>query len=259
MLLKILIVAFVAGAVGTGIGGLLGIIIKRPKKRYIAAMLGLASGAMLGMALFEMLGEAASLGGVVPIIVGVGLGGIFVYVADCVMERRKDKKRGKKATALQCDIKLDEGTEQKRNLFKLGCAVFFAIMLHDLPEGIAIGASYHVRLGALIALTMLLHNIPEGMSIAVPLKAAGLKNYKILLISFLAGLPTLIGALIGYFLAINDIFIAYTLAFSAGIMISVVFSAMLKTAYEYTKSAHFVTVFIMLGVLMIIIFSSLLH
>ncbi|MCL2556511.1 MAG: ZIP family metal transporter [Firmicutes bacterium] len=258
-LLNVIFIAFVSGAVGTTIGGTLGILVKKPNKTYIASMLAFAAGAMLGMALFEMAPESAQYGGIIPLLVGLGLGASFVYGFDLLFHKKT--KDALKYNHLEINISFKEGEAvlEKRKLFKVGLAVFFAIILHDLPEGIAIGAGYHMGIGLLIGLVMLLHNIPEGLSIAVPLKAAGVKNFKIILIAFLAGIPTVLGAIIGYFLGANEMLISYTLAFAAGAMIYVVFSELLPMAYDYSKKNNLTTLLVIIGAVMIMVFAYLLH
>jgi len=266
-LLQVILIAFVAGAVGTTIGGLLGIIKKKPSKAYISFMLAFAAGAMLGMALFEMAPAAADVyhnGGLIPLLVGLGLGAVFVCGFDLIFHNRASTVLKKNHSEPKLETELNKEEQQdikdKRRLFKVGIAVFFAIMLHDLPEGIAIGGGYHVGISFAIGIVMLLHNIPEGLSIAVPLRASGMKPYKIIIISFLAGVPAVIGAIIGFLIGgAADVLIPYVLAFAAGAMIYVVFSELLPTAYEYSKKNHLTTLLVLTGAVMIMIFAHALH
>ena len=63
-------------------------------------------------------------------------------------------------------------------LFLAGVVMAAAIALHNLPEGMVIGASYAADLaeagedGRMMALVIGLHNIPEGMAVAVPWRQA---------------------------------------------------------------------------------------
>ena len=66
---------------------------------------------------------------------------------------------------------------KRGGLFLAGVVMAAAIALHNLPEGMVIGASYAADLaeagqdGRMMALVIGLHNIPEGMAVAVPLAA----------------------------------------------------------------------------------------
>ena len=56
-----------------------------------------------------------------------------------------------------------------------GVLLTLGITIHNLPEGIAVGAGYmHTpTFGFYIAMAILLHNIPEGIATALPLCTSG--------------------------------------------------------------------------------------
>ncbi len=72
-------------------------------------------------------------------------------------------------------------------LMRTGFLIFLGIALHNLPEGLAIGAGFESspEAGIYIAMAIGLHNIPEGLAIAGPLKSAGASNLKILFSPYL--------------------------------------------------------------------------
>jgi len=273
VIIRVILIALVAGAGGTVIGALLGLIVKKPKKEYIACMLALAAGAMLGMALFEMLPEAYehgaelfNYGGLVAVVVGFGLGCVFVFGFGCFKSKEEEPAGNGE---LGCKLSICENTgecevvksekREKRKLFGVGIAVFIAMALHGLPEGIAIGAGEHLGLGLILGAVMMLHYIPEGIAFAVPLKGSGMRNFKIIALSFIAGIPTLIGAVIGYFLGMNDALISFTLAFAAGVMLCIVFTEMLPIVYKYSSKHYITSLCVVVGAVLIVVFSSLLH
>jgi len=287
-LVTVILIAFVAGAIGAGIGGVLGVIVKRPNKFYIGCMMALAAGAMIAVSLFELLPESYEDGGLMATLIGLSLGVAVVFLFDIISHFVEKKKESlNKANTIEQESALIDNTVElqgsllnaekkepsdKRKLFKVGIAIFVAMMLHSLPEGIAIGAGYHAELGILLGVIMLLHYIPEGLAIAVPLKAAGMKNWKIILLAAVSGLPALFGAIIGYFVGMNETLIAYALSFTAGVMIFVSFSQMLPLAFKYgketkeeaenakpIKKAHILTLLVIAGVIITVLFSSLLH
>ncbi len=117
------------------------------------------------------------------------------------------------------------GTGAPSRLRFVGWFIAIAIALHDIPEGMAIGAGDAVgqSLGVVIALAIALHNIPEGMSIAAPLAMAGEPRRRILFATVAIGLVTPLGTLLS--LAIGQLgpeWSAMVLALASGAMVYVV-------------------------------------
>ena len=81
-----------------------------------------------------------------------------------------------------------------------------AIALHNIPEGMSIGASYNidteggVSMALILAVLIGLHNIPEGMAVSVPLVAGGMKRIKAALLTAASGAPVVLGAWLGYWI-----------------------------------------------------------
>jgi ZIP family zinc transporter len=74
------------------------------------------------------------------------------------------------------------------------------IALHNFPEGLAIGVGFtsFQNFGVGLSLIIALHDIPEGIAMATPMRMGGINPIKIVLAALLAGVPTGIGALMGY-------------------------------------------------------------
>ena len=82
-----------------------------------------------------------------------------------------------------------------------------------------VGFSASPELGLSLALVIAFHDIPEGISMAVPMKVGGMGIFKTLLLTFLSGVPTAIGAFIGMIIGnISKIAVASCLAFAGGTM-----------------------------------------
>jgi ZIP family zinc transporter len=76
------------------------------------------------------------------------------------------------------------------------------IGLHNLGEGLAIGASYAtgaIALGTFLVVGFLLHNTTEGLGILAPLAAERPSIGQLALLGAIAGVPTIIGAWLGGF------------------------------------------------------------
>jgi len=100
-----------------------------------------------------------------------------------------------------------------------------------------------------------LHNIPEGMAVSVPLISGGMSRIKAVTMTALSGVPTIIGALLGYLLGdIGAMGLALSLGFASGAMLYVVFGEIMPQAIlmYHSKVPAFAAIFGMLVGLFII-------
>jgi len=102
----------------------------------------------------------------------------------------------------------------------------FAIALHNLPEGMAIGVSFaqgDLSVGLPLTSAIALQNLPEGLAVALALRSAGLSTLRAVLIAGGTGLMEPFGALLGIGLS-SGLAITYPigLGLAAGAMIFVV-------------------------------------
>ncbi len=147
--------------------------------------------------------------------------------------------------------------QDSNSLYKLGILSMLALMLHNLPEGIAtfIGSVQDESLGLKLSLAIMFHNIPEGISIAVPIYFATHSKKKALFNTFLSGIAEPMGALLAFIFLknyITDLMISITLIFVAGIMITLSIHEMLPKALSY-KNEKFIYWGFSLGILLILL------
>lgn len=217
---EIIIISFLAGLM-TVFGALITLSIKKASRRTLGAILGLASGIMLGVVFLDLLPSSWQLGGGSALFGGLIFGWLIVSILAKVMGI------GQNADARGSQL----------YLVKLGYLVATGIALHDLPEGIAIAAGYAAtpHLGWMITLAIGLHNIPEGMAMAAPLLMGGKSGGKILGTSFLVSLVTPVGAMLGLFiLKASPHLIAFLLSLAGGTMLYIV----LKELWLEGKRQH---------------------
>ena len=244
----LLIVTAIAGVAGTGIGGLLGALLQRDSNRTASLLLSFASGIMLGVVCFDLIPEAVATNAGVPMVIfAVATGVAVIYILNHLIDRNTnpevshiDANHPKTADDLDELIHSDHfgvhyaQKDNKLALFVAGIVMASAIALHNVPEGMTIGASYACNGGtmgsAAIVLAVLigLHNIPEGMAVSVPLISGGMSRFKAIVITAMSGIPTMIGALLGFWLGeIGPMGLAFSLGFASGAMLYVVFGEIL--------------------------------
>lgn len=158
------------------------------------------------------------------------------------------------------DYYLPSNSYNNDNLYKVGIISMLAIIIHNIPEGIAtfIATNSNVFLGFSLALAIALHNIPEGISISVPIYYATSNKKKALLYTLVSALSEPIGAVLAYlFLSkfINNTILGLLFSLIAGIMLQISFCELLPGSKKYNINTTF---FFILGVL-IMIFNLILN
>ena len=107
---------------------------------------------------------------------------------------------------------------------QLALLVAAGIGLHNLGEGVAIGASYSagaLALGAFLVVGFALHNTTEGLAIVAPIAHLRTSLRRLALLGVLAGAPAVLGAWIGA-AAFNASLAAFLFGFGAGAIVQVI-------------------------------------
>ncbi len=241
----------IAGVLGTGLGGLVGALLQKDSNRTVSLLLSFAGGVMLSVVCFDLVVEAIETEvGILTVIAAIAIGVTVTYLLNYIIDRRTnpqvphiDENHPKTHDDLDELIHADHFREHynrkdsKMALFVAGAVMACAIALHNVPEGMTIGASYASSDGVMgkaalvLAVLIGLHNIPEGMAVSVPLISGGMAKWKAVLVTAASGIPTVIGALLGYLLGeIGALGLCLSLGFASGAMLYVVFGEILPQA-----------------------------
>ena len=257
------VVTLLSGAGGTGLGGLGGALFNSESNRVVSLLLAFAGGVMSAIVCFDLLAEAAEAAegatdiGVWLVVLAVVAGVVIVYGLNHLIDNKTRKEvphtdasdHPKTHDDLDELVHADHLAEHRRNkdsklsLVIAGIVMACAIALHNIPEGMTIGASFAASdslllgSGMIMAVLIGLHNIPEGMAVSVPLISGGMKKPRAVLLTAACGLPTLLGAWLGLWLGdIGPLGLAASLGFASGAMLYVVYGEILPEAYLLYRS-----------------------
>ena len=257
VIMTLFLTTFIAGVVGTGLGGLVGALLQKDSNRTVSLLLSFAGGVMLAVVCFDLVVEAIETQvGVFTVIASVAIGVAVIYFLNWLIDRKTnpevphiDANHPRTHDDLDELIHADHYQQHRKYedskiaLFVAGMVMACAIALHNVPEGMTIGASYASSEGVMgraalvLAVLIGLHNIPEGMAGSVPLISGGMEKWKAVCITAASGFPTVLGALLGYWLGeIGPLGLCLSLGFASGAMLYVVFGEILPQAFIMYRS-----------------------
>ena len=223
---------------GTSLGSAMVFLMKNKiNKKVEKTLLGFASGVMIAASVWSLLIPSINMteeqGKVawIPAAVGFLLGIIFLLVLDSLIPH------------LHLDSDKPEGLKAK---LKKTTMMIFAVTLHNIPEGMAVGVAFAgalagntgITMSAAIALAIgiAIQNFPEGAIISMPLKSEGISKTKAFIYGTLSGAVEPVAAFITILLTSLVVqILPYLLSFAAGAMIYVVVEELIP---ESQSGAH---------------------
>jgi ZIP family zinc transporter len=236
--MRILLFSAFAGIAGMGLGSIITAVFKVKSARVMSWMLSFAAGVMVAIVCFGLVPESLGLATVPVTVSGLALGVGVILLLNRAVDAVTQSGKALHQTAEEL-YHAGKLLHNQKTLLRSGIVIIIAIALHNVPEGMAIGAggSHDIRLGLMLAVMITLHNIPEGMAVAAPLMAGGLGRGKAILVTTLAGATTLIGGVIGVLSgSLSDTAVALSLSVAGGAMLYVVFGEIIPQAVTATKS-----------------------
>lgn len=213
--IKIIILGFFIGIIGTGIGGALTYFYRNPTNRFLSTIMGFAAGLMLSVVTFDLLPHSFEIGGLNIGILGLIAGVLIVVIFE--------------------DILPLQGNGKRNNYLKEGIIMGFAIAVHNFPEGLAVGSGFmsSKALGISIALVIALHDVPEGVAMSTPLSIGGVTPFMNMIYAILAGIPTGLGTVAGVYMGeVSPFFISLNLAIAGGAMLYVTCGEMIPESRD---------------------------
>ena len=156
---------------------------------------------------------------------------------------------------------IDKYLPNSNELYRVGIVSMIAIILHNIPEGIAtfVTSSSNIGLGITLTLAIAAHNIPEGITIALPIFYSTGSKFKAIIYTLTSGLSELFGATIAFLFlkpVINDTNLGVLFAIIEGIMIHISIYELFPTSFKYKKYGLSI-ISIIIGILFILITHNL--
>ncbi|NPD81091.1 ZIP family metal transporter [Prevotella sp. PINT] len=202
------------------------------------AFMGFTAGVMIAAAVWSLLIPAMNMSGgegvsrTMPAILGFTAGVAFLLVMDSIIPHQHGNDSSYEG--LNCDMS---------RTWKL----VLAIILHNIPEGMAIGVAFAAVAegsacmpvaGALaLAVGIAIQNVPEGAIVSLPLRDAGNTKNRAFIIGVLSGVVQPAAALLTIWLASAVVpLMPFLLAFAAGAMLYVVVEELIPTASQGSHS-----------------------
>ncbi len=235
--------------VGTSLGAMMVLFMKKQIDITIQRILtGFAAGVMVSASFWSLLIPAVeqakqSMGklAVVPTALGFCIGMIFLLLLD----------------VLTPHMHMDESVEGPKSSLRKTTMLVLAVVIHNIPEGMAVGVLYAgwlqgnslVTISAALSLSIgiAIQNFPEGAIISMPLHANGMSKGKACIQGILSGAVEPIAGIITILLASIIVpFMPVLLSFAAGAMIYVVVEELIPEMSEGTHS-NWATISFMVG------------
>lgn len=198
------------------------------------SLMGFAAGVMVAASVWSLLIPAMEMSNhegllkVMPAVAGFVAGIGFLLLLDVIVPHQH----------------IDGGpSEGPKSKLSRTTKLVFAVTLHNIPEGMAVGVSLaaaleqnaYVPMTAALALAIgiAIQNFPEGAIVSMPLRTAGNSRRKSFLIGSMSGIVEPIAAIITILLASIIVpALPYLLAFAAGAMMYVVVEELIPETQE---------------------------
>mgnify|MGYP000212974992 CR=1 FL=1 len=213
------ILSLLAG-LSTMIGTIFIFIKNKNTNNIVLSSLAFAAGVMICVSITDLIPESinllnSSLTGLSIIIISflsVLLGIIISMLIDYYLPDKPNIKNNKK-------------------LYRVGFIMVIAIVLHNIPEGIAtfMATSSDITLGLSLSIAIAMHNIPEGISISVPIYYSTNNKKKAILYTGISAISEPFGALLAYLFlrnVMNDLIL--------GILFSMAYTPLLSDSQALT-------------------------
>jgi zinc and cadmium transporter len=142
---------------------------------------------------------------------------------------------------------------EEGHVHTFGYLNLFGDIIHNFIDGLILASAFvvDIRLGFITLFALALHEIPQELSDFAVLIYAGFTKKKAIIVNFLAGVSSVLGGIVGYFLSHSvETFVPYLLPIAAGGFLYIATSDLvpeIKKERDFTRSMT-ATIMLMLGI-----------
>ena len=207
------------------------------KNNIICGSLAFAAGVMISISFLDLIPESYNLLNdyfyYIPCLLIIGIffciGAILSMIIDKYLPEEKSRE----------------------GLYRVGLISMVAIIIHNIPEGIAtfIATSSNIKLGISLTLAIAFHNIPEGISISIPIYYSTKSRGKAFFYTLISALSEPFGALLAFLFLksfINNLILGCLFAIIAGIMFRISVKELITESLKYNNRLYSI-LFIIIG------------
>ncbi len=230
--------ASAAAGAATGLGALPLLAIPRERVAHLEkAFLGFAAGVMLAASFFSLIipgleqaeaGGASRTGAAGIVVAAILLGAAALHAL-------------KEWTPPLEELVLNPARVPAERLQRIWLFVA-AIVLHNLPEGLAVGVSFgggNIANGTVTAIGIGLQNIPEGLAVGLLMLSLGYRRSTAFLIALASGLVEPAAGLVGItVVTVSMALLPWGLGFAAGAMIYVVTADVIPETHHHGQTGR---------------------
>ena len=242
-------VSFYAGlfvALMTSLGALVAIFAKKIPEGGVDFSLSFAAGVMIVASFTSLILPGIESAGFLPVGVGIALGVLLIYVVDRILPH-EHLVRGY------------EGPKGMKERLRKVWLLIFAMIIHNLPEGLAVGTSivYDLKVGLVTAIAIGIQDFPEGTVVSLPLAVIQKRSLGPILLGVLSGVAEMVMVVLGavFFTAFSGI-LPYGLGLAGGAMLYVTIKEMIPEIYGEEKNQTLVTLGFFAGFYVMLLLDS---
>ncbi|WP_301108855.1 ZIP family metal transporter [Sporosarcina sp.] len=220
------LIGFLSTVAGVSVGGVIAVLINQFRKS-IGTIYAVCVGLLLSLLSVEISPEAISLGNWIIFALGF-IAGVFLFEAIHIVFYRN----------------MVRSTESDRShSLRMGIFLVLILSMHNLPMGMVLATSENFPFGSALLHALILHNIPEGMILFTPMLIAGVRLYKLFLLSLFIAAPVAIGAFIVAWIELESNWLsAFLLSVTVGSIYMVTMKEILPASIKHSSSTYSVII-----------------